>query len=148
MARYVGSARRSANGDTLVSWGNFPQITEFDAHGRVNFALTLANWTYRAVRGQWDGAPVTRPAIAAKRDESGLTVWASWNGATRLRSWTLLTGPTPARLTAVGPPYRRSGFETTIASTAAGRFVAVRANDRNGQPLGVSNFIAVDPPAK
>ncbi len=147
MAWYVGSARRESNGDTLVSWGNLPQITEFDSRGRINFGLTLANWTYRAVRARWDGVPVTKPAIAARRGPNGLTVWASWNGATRVRSWTLLLGATPHALAPAGPPKPRSGFETTIASTAAARYAAVRANDRDGKPLGVSNVVAVGVPA-
>ncbi len=44
-----GSARQLPDGGWLVSWGDNPLVTEFDAQGRVEFRLQLAAPTFRAV---------------------------------------------------------------------------------------------------
>jgi hypothetical protein len=142
-AWYVGSARRLAGGDTLVSWGQIPHVSEFSPTGRLNFDLTLATWTYRAVRDTWLGLPVTRPAIAERPHGRGATVWASWNGATRVRSWRLLAGRSSGRLAVVGARRLRTGFETTIRTRRPARFVAVEALDARGTAIGRSRVIPV-----
>ncbi len=44
-----GSARQLADGGWLVSWGDNPLVTQFDAAGRIEFRLKLAAPTFRAV---------------------------------------------------------------------------------------------------
>jgi len=44
-----GSARELADGGWLVSWGDNPLVTAFDAAGRIAFRLHLAAPTFRAV---------------------------------------------------------------------------------------------------
>jgi hypothetical protein len=44
-----GSARRLADGGWLVSWGDNPLVTGFDARGRISFRLHLPASSYRAV---------------------------------------------------------------------------------------------------
>ncbi len=44
-----GSARELEDGGWLVSWGDNPLVTAFDAKGRVAFRLKLAASTFRAV---------------------------------------------------------------------------------------------------
>jgi Arylsulfotransferase (ASST) len=44
-----GSARQLAGGGWLVSWGDNPLVTAFDAQGRLAFRLGLAASTFRAV---------------------------------------------------------------------------------------------------
>lgn len=44
-----GSARELADGGWLVSWGNNPLVTAFDANGQIAFRLELAAPTFRAV---------------------------------------------------------------------------------------------------
>jgi hypothetical protein len=55
-----------------------------------------------------------------------VTVFASWNGATYLRSWQVLAGPSPSALRVV-ETVPRSGFETRIRVKGTPKFVAVRA---------------------
>ena len=71
------------------------------------------------------------------------TVYASWNGATTVSSWQLLTGPSASQLTAVSTT-PRSGFETTIPAPAAA-FYEVRALSASGRVLGTSQAISPSP---
>ena len=70
---------------------------------------------------------------------STAAVYASWNGATTVATWQLLTGTSAAHMTAVSTT-PRSGFETTIpAPTAA--FYEVRALSASGRVLGTSKTV-------
>lgn len=65
-----GSARQLPDGGWLVSWGDNPLVTEFDAEGRVEFRLTLAAPTFRAV-------PVPLGATSAAKLELGMQMIAA-----------------------------------------------------------------------
>ena len=132
-------------GHVLVGWGSQGRISEFDAGGRLLLDLKLPHrWdTYRAYREPWVGRPLTAPAIAAERlDGGGMTVHASWNGATEVAAWQVLGGPSAASLAVLGTAPRR-GFETEIRPPAAAAAVAVRALDANGAVLGTSRVVNV-----
>ena len=64
----------------------------------------------------------------------------SWNGASEVARWRLLTGPSPASISAVATA-PRDGFQTTIAAPVAGRYLALQALDAAGAVLGVSPTI-------
>jgi hypothetical protein len=75
--------------------------------------------------------------------EGELRVYASWNGATEVASWEVLSGPAPERLKPTVSA-SRDGFETAITvPRGPGRYVAVQAKDSSGRVLGVSK--AVEP---
>ena len=62
-----GSARRSADGSWLMSWGSDPLVTEFNAAGERTFRLNLpAGFSYRAVSAP-DGA-IDKPTLRAGMD--------------------------------------------------------------------------------
>ncbi|HWX74190.1 MAG TPA: hypothetical protein VNZ05_02725, partial [Solirubrobacteraceae bacterium] len=67
-------------------------------------------------------------------------VYASWNGATGVVSWQLLSGPNAAHLspTSVTP---KSGFETVIPAPAAAMY-EVRALSGSQTVLGTSGAVA------
>jgi hypothetical protein len=133
------------DGHVLVGWGSQGRISEFDAGGRLLLDLKLPRgWdTYRAYREPWVGRPLTAPAIAAElRDGGGVTVYASWNGATEVAGWQVLAGPAATSLAVVGTAPRR-GFETQIRLPAAADFVTVRALDASGAVLGTSRVVDV-----
>ena len=136
----MGSARRQANGNTLVSWGTNQRVTEVTPDGRVAFALRLGRYTYRAVRSGWRGLPFGRPLIEARRrGRDRLTLWASWNGATEVRSWRVLVGASPSTLRPLGRPHRFVPLETTINVAGTGSHVAVEALDSAGTVIGRSS---------
>lgn len=128
------------NGNVMVGWGFHPYFTEYSRSGRILFDARFAdpeNVSYRAYRFRWTGRPGGRPAVAARTSRGGMTVYASWNGATEVAEWRVSAGATPESLERVvrGP---RQGFETALRVRTAQPCVAVEALDSQGRPLGSS----------
>ncbi len=71
-------------------------------------------------------------------------LYASWNGATDVASWTVLAGSSPGALSAVGT-YPDSGFETAIAAPTTARYLRVEAIGANGQVLNASRILDTQP---
>jgi hypothetical protein len=131
-----GNMQKLPNGNYLVGWGHQPYVTEFGPHGKTLLDLRFARAgadSYRAYRFPWVGRPHSRPAIAVDGDR----LWASWNGATEVKSWQLLGGPEKAKLRPL-LTVPKVGFETTIALPDEAAWVAVRALDRLGRSLARS----------
>ena len=139
----AGNLQMLANGDAFVGWGRALSISEFSRHGELLFDARLPpqNRSYRAFRFLWRGYPTDRPAAAAERASEGkVRVYASWNGATGIESWEVLTGPRPDGLEPLGS-VARDGFETAILARSAEPYVAVRAKSGSGWTLGTSEPI-------
>src|SRR6202035_5083679 len=101
--------------NTFVGWGSEPYFSEYGPSGQQ---LLEANFpgpdlSYRETLEPWVGKPLTAPAGAAHQTGGKTTVYASWNGATRVVSWRVLAGPSPSKLTVVAST-AKSGFETAI----------------------------------
>ena len=149
-ATIVGSHQTLPNGDGLVSWGNSPEVTEFNASDQPNFDMSLSNWSYRSFRAPWTGRPNYSPAVASSKGSgSAVTVYASWNGATQVASWQVLAGDSPTSLQPVGQPVPKTGFETTATVDSTATLVAAQAQDANGHALGTSAAVPTSytPPA-
>jgi hypothetical protein len=134
-----GNMQRLGNGHYLVGWGHKPYFTEFGPHGRAvldaRFAQPGAD-SYRAYRFLWVGRPTYPPSVAVE----GNLVYASWNGATEVRDWQLLTGTEKGKLR----PLRivaKGGFETAIPLPSGAAWVAVRALDGRGHSLARSAVV-------
>ena len=112
-------------------------MSEFAADGRLVLQLKLPYGdTYRAFLAGWAGRPATRPAVAV----DGTTLYASWNGATGIARWQVLTGTDAAHLTPAAT-VAWSGLETAIALDGTAAAVAVRALDAHGRILGTSKVV-------
>ena len=134
-----GSVQLLDNGNLFVGWGSTPYCSEFAPDGRLEFdaAFPAATQSYRDFRFEWHAAPIDAPAMAVVQSGDALTVYASWNGATEVARWDVLGGPDPAHLSPSGSA-PRSGFETAVRVPAGPPFIAVRAVDGAGRPLGTS----------
>jgi Arylsulfotransferase (ASST) len=134
-------------GGAVVGWGSQPVVSEFSPRGRLLFDASFPSadqQSYRAYKFPWTGHPTAPPDVVASRSHGDRTVaFVSWNGATEVRRWVLLAGPSPQRLR---PVARRpwTGFETRLAARTPARWVAVRALDAAGRPLGRSKAIVPD----
>jgi hypothetical protein len=142
IAASQGNLQALGNGDWFAGWGQLPDFSEFSASGQLLFDAHFPAHTqsYRSYRFPWTGTPAHRPAIAFHAAGGGAgTVYASWNGATQVSSWRVLTGPAPTSLAAVAQA-QRSGFETAVPLPAgsAGGYLAVEALDAAGGTLAVS----------
>ena len=134
-----------ADGRVLVGWGNLPYFSEFTPDGTLilDGQFPVGDQSYRAFTADWTGHPTGKPAVAAGANPAGgSTVYASWNGATELDSWTVLAGSSASRLSKVGSQ-QHSGFETTITVNTTGPWFAVTANDAAGNVLGQSATVRI-----
>jgi hypothetical protein len=136
----MGSAQVLPDGGMFVGWGSQPQFSQFSADGTLVLDAQLPgdDPTYRAFSYPWSGQPPGRPAVAVRHAGTGnATVYASWNGATSVATWTVLAGRSPAtfRPAAAG---RRAGFETVITVPSRGPYYAMEARDAAGQVIGRS----------
>ena len=82
-------------------------------------------------------APAEPPAATARTQGSHTTVYASWNGATRLAAWRVQGGTSSADLHTVASAGKR-GFETAVPVTGTFRVFKVQALDSHARVIGTS----------
>lgn len=141
LAGSQGSYQVMPDGNSFVGFGAEEFFTEFGPDGEVRFDASFTNpsaSSYRALRFEWTGRPAEPPiAVARNGPGAGMTVFASWNGATEVATWRVLAGELPAALRPVADA-PRAGFETAIPVAARSPFVAVQALAADGTVLGTS----------
>ena len=139
-----GSFQVLPNGHAFLGWGPQPYFSEFSRSGQLLFDARLPSpdSSYRGYRFQWSGTPLTKPSVAVARLGSAVSVFASWNGATKVVKWRVLAGPRPTSLSplTVAP---RTGFESAIPVSTVQPWVAVQALDRFGRALATSSATRV-----
>ena len=138
-----GSVQQLPDGDWFVGWGQEPYFTQYEAAGHVVFDAHMPAYTntYRAYRYEWNATPARAPALAAQRSGNGITVYASWNGATNVARWRVLGGDSRESLTPLAEA-PSSGFETAIGTRPVS-YVEVQPLDSRGAVLASSSTIAV-----
>ncbi len=149
LADSQGNIQALANGDWFMGWGQEPFFSELGPEGQLLFDahFPLHTQSYRAFRLPWTGTPAHPPTFSFEAVAGGAgTVYASWNGATLVSSWRVLSGSSVGGLqsVAVAP---RSGFETAIplAAGTAGAEMAVQALSASGAVLGTSAVVPETP---
>ncbi len=138
-SEFMGDTQPQPNGDVFVGWGSEPYFSEFSSSGKLLFEAELPgpDLTYRATLESWVGEPLTRPSGAARQAAGSSTVYASWNGATRVASWRVLAGTGGGRMKAVAT-HARSGFETAIAVRPSEKSFELQALAAGGRVIGTS----------
>jgi hypothetical protein len=139
-----GDLLRLAGGNWLMGYGGLPNFTEFNAAGQVLLDATLGPGVqdYRTYLASWSATPDSRPAIAAQAGAgSAMSIEASWNGATAVRGWEVLAGPSASSMSIVATVPKR-GFETSISVAGQAPTVAVSALGAGGRVLGTSAAIS------
>jgi hypothetical protein len=145
LAAFEGSMQVLPGGRVLVGWGDQPYFSEFTANGTLilDGRFPAGGQSYRVLSAAWTGQPTDQPAVAARPASGGRSaVYASWNGATQVASWTVLAGSSPNKLAQAGSRGSH-GFETAITVNSQGPYFAVIASDASGQPLGQSPTIVL-----
>lgn len=140
LADNQGNTQLLAGGRVFVGWGAEPYFSEFDSDGTLIFdgRFPANDQSYRSYLGEWTGQPQTVPDLAVGENPArGVTVYASWNGATEIDRWDVLAGKTPGSLTRVArAPH--GDFETAVAVADDGPYYAVVALNGNGHEIGRS----------
>jgi Arylsulfotransferase (ASST) len=138
LADFEGNVQRLPDTDDFIGWGQQPYFTDYNSRGQLvldgRFVGTTSS--YRAYEFPWSGTPAVPPAVAVTTAGRTTTVYASWNGATGLRGWRVLSGPSATSLRATRA-VTGTGFETHTHIRAA-RYVAVEALDASGRTLATS----------
>lgn len=141
-AAYMGSTNVLPDGDVLVGWGSQPDFSEYSPSGKLLFdaALPTPDLSYRATAvSHWVGIPLTRPKGAARASRGAIIVYASWNGATRVKSWRVLAGPNSKHLVPVATKKKYS-FETSVHLRRGYRVYRVEALDASHKVIGTSHL--------
>jgi len=136
---YMGDTQLLANGDVFVGWGSAPYLSEFTKSGQplLDGVLPGSDLSYRALREPWIGLPLYPPSGAARRRGGATSVYASWNGATRVVAWRILAGTGAGALQAVAT-HVKTGFETAIRVPARYSRFELEALDAEGRVIGTS----------
>jgi hypothetical protein len=139
LSQFEGNYQQLPDADDLVGWGQQPFFTEYDPHGQliVDGRFVGTTSSYRVYKFPWQGQPQKPPDAAASTSGKTTTVYASWNGATTVSGWRVLSGPSATVLRPTRAVPRR-GFETSTQINAA-RYVAVQALDSRGRVLARSS---------
>jgi hypothetical protein len=138
-AQYMGNHQILPDGGAFVGWGQVPYFSAFDKSGQLLFdgIMPSSNQSYRAYVQPWAGEPLTPPRGAARTGEGRTTVYASWNGATKLASWRVLAGAADGALKPVAIR-AKSGFETAIPVPSGSTKFELQALDAAGRVIGTS----------
>lgn len=139
-----GSVQLLPNHNVFVGWGSVPTFSEYTQAGRQIFTASfrLPVQSYRAYREHWIGEPLGRPSIDLERAaRARITLYASWNGATQVVSWRVLTGATKTGLRPIARE-RWGSFETSIKVRTTQPYLEVQALDAGGKVLGTSNVVS------
>jgi Arylsulfotransferase (ASST) len=147
LADNQGSMQSLPGGRTLVGWGSQPYTSIFSRSGRLllDARLPINDQSYRAFAADWTGGPLEPPTVAVGPNSArGVTVYASWNGATEVRHWQVLAGPTSSSMKTVAI-VPRSGFETTAVVDAEGPYFGAIALGARREPLGQATPIRSKP---
>ena len=140
LATSQGNAQFLPDGHVFVGWGSAPCVSEFSHDGKLlmNASFPPNCESYRAFRFPWNGHPTDAPAVAIEhRGEGKVEIYASWNGATEVVNWEIVSGPGLGLMTPLGS-VPREGFETAMLAQTNAPYIAVRAKDRSGGILGTS----------
>lgn len=140
-AFFLGSTQILSNGNVLVGWGSTPYFTEFSKAGKV---LLDVRWpgpdlSYRVFRQNWVGLPLVPPTGAARTSKGKTTVYASWNGATRVVAWRVMAGSSSTKLKMAVRKAGKKGFETSIPVGGSYSWFKVQALGSSGKVIGGSS---------
>ncbi len=144
-----GNLQLLANGNLVSGWGSAntdgpsrhsTTITEYTDDGKMLFHARFKGTginTYRAYRAPWSGRPASAPAVKVTGSGAGTKVSLSWNGATDVASWDLVsrTGDGSTHSVASKP---KSSFETVIPVSDLPAGTEARALDANGKVLATA----------
>jgi hypothetical protein len=141
----MGNVQQLDDGGVFVGWGTDGSFSEFSRDGRLRYDARFADASvsYRAFRLPWVARSVGRPAVAVIRNgDATMTVYVSWNGATRVASWRVDAGMRMDRRATVATQ-RRTGFETAITLPARTGYLVAVALDGSGRELGATTPVPV-----
>lgn len=149
MASSMANAQQLPDGNMHIGWGARPSYSEYTPGGELIYDVCHGDecygeeyegggGSYRAYKFAWEGRPASEPDVVVRQDGGERVAYVSWNGATEVAAWRLLTGEDADDTTAQAT-VDRDGFETALPVPGEDPYIAVEALDRDGQVLGSSS---------
>lgn len=141
-----GSMQMLPNGNVLMGYGFTGVLTEFSPDGEALCDAYMQPskrfgsgevQSYRDLKFNWTGIPLTTPDIAYHRG----SVYMSWLGSTKVRSWLLQDSDTADGLYESVQSTPKQGFETQFTLNLGKRmrqYVRAIAVDEGGTQLSIS----------
>ena len=153
VAPLFGSVQFQLDGSRFIGWGGQRTISQIMQDNTLVYHAELANaafptFSYRAHKGPWRGRPDTKPDIYSYSWMCywSTTMYASWNGATEVKTWRFFGGSSPLGPFKLAVIVEKDGFETRgLASFFAG-YAYVEALQEDGSILGRSDIVATKVP--
>lgn len=148
ISKSSGNMQRLPNGNYWIGYGEVPLFAEFSHEGEVVSQYQISPrgsdvQSYRSYKKNFSTNPITIPDIAVQ----GNSLYLSWNGATEVRWWKILSGAHAGMKDVLGT-VPKSGFETNFAlpdfSGEAQTFLRADALDVDKKLLRSSNVIVKD----
>ncbi|MFC7402980.1 arylsulfotransferase family protein [Citricoccus sp. GCM10030269] len=142
----MANAQELDNGNMVIGWGARPHYSEYTPDGKLIYDVCHGDecygdeyegggGSYRAYKAAWEGRPSASPDVTVQNEDGEQTAYVSWNGATEVAQWRLVTGEDEESATAAEPVDRES-FETSIPVPEDAAYIAVEALDAEGNVLG------------
>jgi hypothetical protein len=156
---FLGNTQLVPGGNVVVGWGtshitslhgSVNAFTEYSKSGARLLDVLLPNpdLSYRTYLQNWVGLPLTTPSGAVRSSHGKTTVYASWNGATKVVAWRVLGGSSkPHVSTTLVKRASKTGFETAIPVKGSNKFYEVQALSGSGSVLSTSKAFGSSSPA-
>lgn len=132
------------DGNVVIGWGQQPYFSEYTRDGELIYDVCHGaachggddgGGSYRAYKAAWEGHPTIAPAVVVDaKDSAQPQVYVSWNGATEVTRWRLMTGEEAATATEKAT-VDKTTFETVIPLDQEAAYIAVEALDDDGTVL-------------
>lgn len=140
-----GNAQILPNKNVFVGWGSQHFFSEYSPSGTRLFEGAFSQMgSYRTYRSVWHASPKSKPSAAAfrsRRNANTTTIFVSWNGATEVHSWRVLSGQSKTTLKPLNISVQRRGFETRVSVSNSGPYFQVVAVDSGNRTLGTSPVV-------
>jgi hypothetical protein len=101
----MGGYQTLESGNVMTGWGHNPGFVEYKSDGTpvmdfqrgiIGGEVLADMFAYRVNKGDWIGRPPWPPAVTADAPNASTldaTVYVSWNGATDIASWAIVSYP-------------------------------------------------------
>lgn len=150
-----GNMQMLPNGGAHIGWGEHAYFSEHLANGETTMYAHVAErdsnvMIYRSNKYNWTAQPVTKPALwtYSKTGEQQMGLWASWNGATEIKSWRFYTGESPNGPWKLAGNVWKMGFETEHHLDRYAPWAYAEAVDAEGRVMEASAVSRTFVPSK